>query len=200
MVGLPGNQEEEETPPIDKVASGTNENEKPEGLLDEPSNVREDEEFPSNSKVDPEARENAPDEGLLEELLLSKEVEEAPYNFKVAPRINKNGHPITVTALVHSEAYFTDSEDSERENDNMHQSTLFLEEESPCINTPLQERKQDTKTEKNEEVEMKSNVIEELNGEANIECEHGSGDKESMIKTSGDPTTENGDAELEASS
>ncbi|XP_077016784.1 uncharacterized protein LOC143684028 isoform X1 [Tamandua tetradactyla] len=112
---------------------------------------------------------------------------------------NNAGHPITVTALIHSEPFFMDSEDSDIENDNLHQSSLFEEEESQFLNSRLLERNQDVKEEKRGR-EMKISTTEALTGMATIEHEHGGGDKNWTIRASTDPPTENcKDGELETS-
>ncbi|XP_037679631.1 uncharacterized protein LOC119525005 [Choloepus didactylus] len=203
MVAVTSDQEDEETLPNEEMPPGASENETPECLLEEPHGDTADEDIPSNSMVGSELSENAPTKGLLKELLQATAVEEAPYYSEVARIINPNdwlayrrysssdeddnpGERITVTALVHSEAFFTDSEDSDGE-DNFHLSTVCQEEEN--IN------------EKQEENEEEKNIsITELTGVAAIEQERGTGDKTWMVKISADTTPENdNNGEMETS-
>ncbi|XP_058148704.1 uncharacterized protein [Dasypus novemcinctus] len=113
------------------------------------------------------------------------------------------GHPITVTAMVHSEAFFSDSEESDVENGNMHLPTLFEEEESVDISLLFRECTEginDAKREEEEEEDMKFSVHEEFAGVPATVCEYGGGDRNLMGNMSTDPTTDcYKDAELEAS-
>ncbi|XP_058146868.1 protein IWS1 homolog isoform X2 [Dasypus novemcinctus] len=225
MGALPSDQEDEEVPFKAKVAPGESQTAgTPKGLLDESPSEREDEEVPSNSKVASGVSENAPPEGLLEELLSAKAIEHTPFTYtKPIPRASNNdwladrkydstssdddddnpGHPITVTAMVHSEAFFSDSEESDVENGNMHPSTLLEEEESVDINLLFRECTEgtnDVKRGEEEEEDMKFSVHEELAGVPTTVCEYGGGDRNLMGNMSTDPTTDcYKDAELEAS-
>ncbi|XP_058135052.1 uncharacterized protein [Dasypus novemcinctus] len=227
MGALPSDQEDEEVPFKAKVAPGESQTGTPKGLLDESPSEREDEEVPSNSKVASGVSENALPEGLLEELLSAQAIEHTPFTYtKPVPRASNNdwladckydstssededdnpGHPITVTAMIHSEAFFSDSEESDVENGNMHLSTLVEEEESVYIDLLFRECtegindvKRDEEEEEEEE-EMKFSVHEELAGVPAPVCEYGGGDRNLRGKMSTDPTTDcYKDAELEAS-
>ncbi|XP_077016785.1 uncharacterized protein LOC143684028 isoform X2 [Tamandua tetradactyla] len=193
-----------------------------ENLAEEAPSDKKDLEAPSNAEVTSRSSEKTLQEQLM--VAAGQEHEEIPHNDKVAPRVSTNdvcvpkvwladqwydstsseednnaGHPITVTALIHSEPFFMDSEDSDIENDNLHQSSLFEEEESQFLNSRLLERNQDVKEEKRGR-EMKISTTEALTGMATIEHEHGGGDKNWTIRASTDPPTENcKDGELETS-